>query len=182
MTDPAEIEKEFDYAKDNGWLTTFIQCSKDYDWPASVLMAIASRETNMKNIVGDGGHGYGCMQIDVRSFTDFCHSGGWRDPHACIEKGAEVLESKRTEIGRGVGKALSVGGYHFTGAKFANQEDLNRVAIAAYNCGLWAYYHFSKGGSPDLSTTGHDYSADVLARSAEFVKLIALETGTTVEG
>lgn len=33
-------------------------------------MAIASRETNMHNVVGDGGHGYGIMQIDDRNFPE----------------------------------------------------------------------------------------------------------------
>jgi hypothetical protein len=40
-----------------------------------ILMAIASRETNMRNIIGDGGHGYGIMQIDDRSFPEWCNSG-----------------------------------------------------------------------------------------------------------
>lgn len=172
----AEIEAQYDYAKANGWLPTFLKCAADYDWPPEILMAIASRETNMRNIVGDGGHGYGVMQIDSRSFPDFTHSGAWHDPLGCIEKGCQVLESKRTEAGRGIGKSLTVGGSHFVGSPFANQVQLNRVAIAAYNCGLWAYYNFSTGKHPvDAFTTGHDYSEDVIARAVEFAKLLELE-------
>ncbi len=67
-------------------------------------MAIASRETNMRNIVGDGGHGYGIMQIDDRSYPDWCHSGLWKDATAGIQKGASVLDAKRETIRDGQGR------------------------------------------------------------------------------
>ena len=46
----------------------FKTAAERYQLPPEILLAIASRETNMRNIIGDGGHGYGIMQIDDRSF------------------------------------------------------------------------------------------------------------------
>jgi soluble lytic murein transglycosylase-like protein len=70
-----DLRRQFQRAKKNGWLQTFKKAAEKYDFPPEVLLAIASRETNMRNIIGDGGHGYGIMQIDDRSFPEWCHSG-----------------------------------------------------------------------------------------------------------
>lgn len=170
MTD--YIAQQFQYAKTNGWIDAFIKAGKDYDFAPSLLMAVASRETNMRNIVGDGGHGYGLMQIDLRSFPEWVASGAWRHPEQVIEKGAQILDQKMTQIHNGVGKILNIGGYSFTGRIFHTAEDAIKTAVAAYNSGLWAYYCFSKGEDPDRLTTGHDYSKDVLMRQVEFDKLL----------
>ena len=37
-----------------------------YGFPPCLLHAVASRETNMRNVVGDGGHGHGVFQLDDR--------------------------------------------------------------------------------------------------------------------
>ena len=163
---------EFEYAKDHGWLDAFEKAGKDYEIPEELLMGIASRETNMRNIVGDGGHGYGLMQIDVRSFPGWVQSGAWRFPEQGIERGAQVLDQKRTEIGHGVGKRLAIGGYSFVGKLFGDQATLNRVSVADYNAGLWGYYCYSLGRDPDQFTTGKNYSADVLRRAATFAELL----------
>ena len=41
------------------------------DLPPGLLLAIASSETNCRNMVVDGGHGRGVFQIDDRWHTDF---------------------------------------------------------------------------------------------------------------
>src|SRR6476469_5413996 len=61
-----DLKRQFERAKKNGWIKTFKSAAATYQFPPEVLMAIASRETNMRNIIGDGGHGYGLMQIDDR--------------------------------------------------------------------------------------------------------------------
>ena len=170
MTD--YLAQQFQYAKANGWLAAFVKAGKDYDFAPSLLMAIASRETNMRNIVGDGGHGYGLMQIDIRSFGEWIDSGAWRHPVQVIEKGAQILDQKMTQIHNGAGRPITVGGFNFTGATFPTAAAAIRVAVAAYNSGLWAYYCFSKGEDPDRLTTGHNYSKDVLARQEEFERLL----------
>ena len=170
MTD--YVKQQFAYAKANGWLVAFVKAGKDYDFAPSLLMAIASRETNMRNIVGDGGHGYGLMQIDVRSFGEWVASGAWQHPEQVIEKGAQVLDQKMCQVHQGMGKLLTVGGHSFTGAHFPTAEAAIRVAVAAYNAGLWAYYCFSKGEDPDRLTTGHNYSKDVMQRQVGFEALL----------
>jgi hypothetical protein len=165
------LKSQFKLAQDNGWIAVFRKAGKDYDFPAAIVMAIASRETNMKNIIGDGGHGYGIMQIDDRSFPDWCHSGIWKDAKAGIIKGATVLDSKRESIRLGQGKKLKVGGVSFTGKSGLTAAELLQTSLAAYNSGLWAYYSLSKFGDPDRKTTGKDYSRDTLARAAVFRNL-----------
>ena len=135
-------------------------------------MAIASRETNMRNIIGDGGHGYGIMQIDDRSFPEWTNSGLWKDVNAAIQKGALVLHSKEQTIRNGQGKRLKVGSTPFVGKGQLSKDELLRTAIAAYNSGLWAYYNLTKYGDPDRRTTGRDYSKDVLKRAQVFRKLL----------
>lgn len=170
---PNDIQNQFQRAVNNNWIAAFRKAAADYHFPAEVLMGIASRETNMQSIVGDGGHGYGMMQIDDRSFPDWCHSGAWRDVGACIQKGALVLDSKREQIRSGQGKTLSIGGESFQGKSNLSDDDLLRMAISAYNCGLWAYYNFSTDRDIDRFSTGHDYSADTLKRVALFRQKLA---------
>ena len=173
-----EIQREFAYAKAQGWLPLFAQAGSLYNFTPALLMGIASRETNMKNIQGDfqGGiyHGYGLMQIDIGSYPDFCRSGDWRDVAKGIHMGAMVLNSKQVQIHEGVGRRIEVKSTVFTGAKLSD-ADFNRTAVAAYNAGLWAYYGMSVRGNPDLYTTGHDYSADVINRTKQFADCLAAE-------
>ena len=63
----ALLKLQYDRAKSNGWLIHFANAAAKYGHTTADLVAIASRETNMKNIAGDAGHGYGLMQIDIRS-------------------------------------------------------------------------------------------------------------------
>jgi hypothetical protein len=100
-----DLKRQFKRAKKNGWIKTFKSAAATYQLPPEVLMAITSRETNMRNIIGDGGHGYGLMQIDDRSFPEWCNSGLWKGPHAGIQKGALVLHSKQQTIRNGPGKS-----------------------------------------------------------------------------
>jgi hypothetical protein len=75
-----DLKRQFERAKKNGWIKTFKSAAATYQLPPEVLMAITSRETNMRNIIEDGGHGYGLMQIDDRSFPEWCNSGLWKGP------------------------------------------------------------------------------------------------------
>jgi hypothetical protein len=59
--DERDLARQFERAKQNGWIRFFKDAAKRYQFPRN-LLAIASRETNMRNIIGDGGHGYGIMQ------------------------------------------------------------------------------------------------------------------------
>jgi transglycosylase-like protein with SLT domain len=179
------IRKAFDRCDELGWVPYFRDAAKENDFDPELLMAIGYRETHLDpkylKVAGDNGHGYGLMQIDNRSYPDWVNSGKWKDAESCINKGAEVLDSKRTEIQNGIGEKLTVKtlagvSYEFEGKQIVG-ADLLRVTVAAYNCGLWAYYHFSKGHDVDRGTTGQDYSKDVLAKAARFKPLLVPKVG-----
>lgn len=144
-------------------------------------MGIGYRESSLNEkylkVAGDNGNGYGLMQIDIRSYRDWVASEKWKDAEACISKGAEVLASKRDGITAVIGKkdiqvkTLSGETYKFDGRPISG-ESLLQVTVAAYNCGMWAYYHYSKGHDVDRGTTGQDYSKDVLVKAGRFKELL----------
>lgn len=111
------------------------------------------------------------------AYPEWVKAENWKDAKACILEGAEVLASKRDEIKSSVGKknikvqTLAGKTYSFDGKEIAGQ-DLLSVTVAAYNCGMWAYYHYSKGHDVDQGTTGQDYSKDVLKKTARFKQLL----------
>ena len=165
---PHDLQNQFATAKSNGWLEFFQKAANEHQFSADILLAVASRETNMRNIIGDGGHGYGLMQIDDRSFPDWCHSGMWKVPQAAIKQGALVLDGKRETIRHAQGQNLNVAGHSFTGKPNLTDQELLQTAIASYNSGLWAYYCLTVDGDPDRRTSHQDYSADTLARARLF--------------
>jgi hypothetical protein len=62
---PDELATEYRQAKAQ-W--PFITTVNDaYGLPPALLYALGSRETNLQNEIGDGGHGHGVFQLDDRS-------------------------------------------------------------------------------------------------------------------
>jgi len=130
------------------------------------LFAIASRETNCVNELGDfhGGvyHGVGIVQIDAqhpiaRKARD---DGSWKtDPDPLIAFGAGLLA------------------HNIRQARVAfpdwDADAQLKVAASGYNCGMPSAIAAAKDGDSDLHTTGHDYGRDVMARMAMFVALVA---------
>lgn len=170
---PGDIRNQFKRSQKSGWLPFFQSAANDYQFEESLLMAVASRETNIKNIVGDGGHGYGIMQIDDRSFPDWCHSGAWKDAEQAIIKGASVLDDKRTFVEKNQGKKITFGKkYSFVGKDHLTAGEILRIAVSSYNCGVWAYYNVSQGKDVDATSTGKDYSADVKRRQDAFAEYL----------
>jgi len=175
------ITAAFQRCQQLGWITFFRAAVADNAFAPEVLMGMGYRETGLNpkylTVTGDNGHGYGLMQVDIRSYPEWVNAGNWKDAQSCISKGAEILASKRAGIQAAVGRTnirlkTSAGGVcSFDGAPIAG-DDLLRVSVAAYNCGMWAYYHFSKGHDVDRGTTGQDYSKDVLAKTAVFRQLL----------
>jgi soluble lytic murein transglycosylase-like protein len=162
----SEFQIEYNRAKTNGWLPLFQAAAAAHDFPPELLMGIASRETNMKDIKGDfqGGiyHGYSLMQIDIGTDPTFCKA--WRpnvNVDQSIERGAQILASKRDY--------LRAHGY----------ADLKDIA-AAYNTGERnVVKSLAAGRDSDLTTTGHNYGSDVMARSAAFKLLLDADTVAT---
>lgn len=176
-----DLRQQYNRAKANGWIPWFAEAGDsvpDDEIDAADLMAIASRETNMKNIKGDFRdgryHGYSLMQLDIGSHPEWIASGAWRDAHKAIHKGADALDDKLQEVISGRGERLKAKAGAFTGKDFT-PEQLRLIAFAAYNSGLNAYYSFSVDGDADKRTTGKNYGRDVDRRSVYFRKWLDVD-------
>lgn len=175
------VTAAFQRCQQLGWIPFFQDAATANAFPPEVLMGVGYRETNLNpkylTVAGDNGNGYGLMQVDIHSYPDWVNAGSWKDAQSCISKGAEILASKRAGIQAAIGRTditLTTRAGEvctFDGVPIAG-DDLLRVSVAAYNCGMWAYYHFCKGHDIDRGTTGQDYSRDVLAKAALFQQLL----------
>lgn len=133
----------------NKYQDAIMAASKKYDVPPEIITAVMSRESNGQNIVGDGGHGRGLMQIDDRSHGSWLasHNQGL-DPASNIDYGTSIIRQNLNAFG---------GDY--------------KKALAAYNAGGGnVQAAVSRGLSADAYTTGHDYGSDVLSRAQGFKK------------
>lgn len=182
---PQWLVAQYNRAKKNGWLPYFEEGATKYDFATSDLLGLASRESNLQNIKGDFHdgvyHGFSLMQLDINSYGAWIRSGKWEDPREAILKGCEALAAKREQIVKA--SKLKTATIKFRSGKIARftpkpftDEQLRQMTLAAYNCGLAAYYHFSIGNSIDAGTTGKNYSKDVLKRSQDFKDLMARDT------
>lgn len=118
---------------------------RQYGLPAGLLYAVGSRETNLTNEVGDGGHGHGVWQLDDRSHT--IPAGFDRNVQAQAAKAAAMLAALIKQFAA----------YGPPGAL--------RCALAAYNAGAGTVqYNVAHGLGVDHGTAGNDYGADVFER------------------
>lgn len=157
-----EARSQFEAAKANGILDDIKQAAKSFALPVDLLLAIASRETNITNELGDGGHGVGVMQIDVRYHSlaqQLRQNDRWKTGPgrlSLIEEGVNILESNLNNAE----------------AHIHDPEQALRVAVAGYNCGIHNAIVGHYEGDCDTYTTGNDYSSDVFARRALFAALL----------
>ena len=152
-----DLRSQFTSAKAHGWLPYFEEAAQQSAFPVELLLAIASRETNMRNIKGDFHnevyHGYGIMQVDIGTDPEFCRNWTPEKVKESIDRGTQIL----------VGKRSYLAGHHIT--------DLKAIA-AAYNTGEGNVARsVAAGRDPDSTTTGGDYGRDVLARMGVFEQL-----------
>lgn len=121
--------------------------------PAGLLLAVGSRETNLTNKVGDGGHGHGVWQRDDR----------WHTIPSGYDEYVDVQANDAAALLAANYKALGHWAY----------------AVAAYNAGVTGVHNaLLEGKSADSVTAGGDYAADVLGRLA----LMNKETTTMPTG
>ena len=125
--------------------------SKHVDY--ALIRAIVSRETNMHNVVGDGGHGRGYFQIDDRSHGVWLRSVGAGSGTPPVSAAARyAVDLMEANILQAIAAGVPMG------------ERL-RVAVAGYNCGVGGALAAWGCGDIDARTAGGDYSADVLERA-----------------
>jgi soluble lytic murein transglycosylase-like protein len=125
------------------------QSAAKYHLAPAYVAAVMDRETGGHNIIGDGGHGHGLMQIDNRSFGPWLasnHNG--LDPATNIDKGCSLLRENLD--------AAAAHGLH--------GDQALKFAASAYNAGLGGAEAGLRSGNSDARTTGHNYGADVLNR------------------
>jgi hypothetical protein len=179
---PAWLSTQYARAKRNGWLPFYRDAAAKFNFTTEDLLGKDSRESNLNNIKGDYHdgvyHGFGLPQLDIGSHRKFIESGQWQDVAKVVMKGAEALAEKRDQIVKASKmktvtiKFRSGKTVKFTPKPF-NDDELRQMTLAAYNCGLASYYHFSLGHDIDAGTTGKNYSADIIERSKDFADLMA---------
>lgn len=163
MASPVSISTELTYLRVRGILGYFVLASERYGIPLVLLLAVASRESNMglgldANWTGDHGYGIGIMQIDKRYHPGFTETHPNNDHQANINYGAQFLAD-----------LINVFNGEF------------RSAIAAYNAGETRVRNALRARlDPDQVTTGGDYSRDVLHRMEVIQSVMGLTKASSV--
>lgn len=161
----ASLQVQINRARANGWLELFARAEKRYGLPKGLLLAVASRETSMSQIIGDGGHGRGIFQFDDRYQQAFLReykalqAGGMPPVKVAAMYAARILAAHHA-------RALKDGIPAARAWKFAASA-YNRGYTGARN----GYYQH---GDSDYFTAGRDYAADVMWRRKQFAMLLKL--------
>jgi hypothetical protein len=168
MTTPSKLQllNQLHSLRHTGFDQKLEQHAQAHGIPPPFFFAIASRETNCINKLGDFKHGefhgVGIVQIDIqhplaRQARD---SGSWKtNPDPLIDFGAQMLQDNI--------KAAKAALPNF------NAQQQLKVATSGYNCGVQKAIDAAKHGDSDAPTTGGDYGRDVITRMAIFEELIA---------
>src|SRR5580765_609143 len=143
-------------ARSRGWLPIMTMAEKRHNLPAGLLLAVASRETNMEDKVGDAGHGRGLFQIDDRFHDD------WLAQHGAPGAGTTPRLADAAEFAA----AMFASNLSFGKQKGVGAKDLMKYACSAYNAGAGGALEGFRGGDSDRRTAGGDYGRDVLDRLA----------------
>ena len=141
-------------ARTRGWASTMRKAEKRHNLPAGLLLAVASRETDMEDIVGDKGHGRGLFQIDDRFHGDWLAAHGAPGP-ATTPRIGDAAEFAASMLESNLDFAFQNG---------VSAADRLRFACSAYNAGPGGALAGHQRGDCDRKTTGGDYGRDVLER------------------
>jgi len=133
----------------------FILAANQFSLPPALLAAIASRESRggavLKNGFGDGGHGFGLMQVDNRNPFKVQQDGGPAgQPH--INQATGILANKLASVKK----------------QFSALPDVEQLqmAVSRYNGGAG-----KQPPNSDAGTTGGDYMNDVWARARFYARV-----------
>jgi peptidoglycan hydrolase-like protein with peptidoglycan-binding domain len=151
----ASFRAELEEARRGGVVDLCLAAEGKAGLPRAVLLAIASRETHCRDIVGDGGHGRGLFQVDDRSHAAFLRRHGVGGPGgippvaAAADYAGQLLKDNLA-FGRGKGLA---------------GDALLKFALSAYNAGAGgAWRSLQERGDSDARTAHGNYARDVLER------------------
>src|ERR1022692_1634812 len=137
----------------NGLFADLAAAAQANSLPLSWVLAIGSRETNLRAIRGDFQkgqyHGIGILQIDIQHgiAEEASADGTWAtDPQPLIDYGVKLLASNLAEVK--------------TSLPLRDMDDQMKIASAGYNCGITRALAAAMDGDCDVRTTGHDYGSD----------------------
>lgn len=158
------LAAELARARAAGWARACATAEQASELPPGLLLAIASQETDMNDVVGDGGHGRGLFQIDDRSHTTFlrqqgANRAGGKPPVPAAAKYAAGLVRFNHDFGARNG---------------VPERDRLKFALSAYNAGAGGALEGFKVGDSDRRTTGGDYGKAVLGRFAIYQSLLGV--------
>jgi hypothetical protein len=107
-----DLRRQLERIRKDNWLAWFQESARRQGTTTAELLALGSRETNLKNIRGDfrGGvyHGFGVLQVDIGTDPDYCRNWTPKNVEPSIRRGSEILASKLTQVVKGQNKTLSV--------------------------------------------------------------------------
>src|SRR3954451_23745363 len=151
-----QLAQQVALARSRGWLRSIAQAEKRHKLPHGMLLTIASRETNMQDVVGDGGHGRGLFQIDDRFHGDWLAKHGARGPGT----------TPRLKDAAEFAAAMLASNVSYAQQKKVGEDQQVRFAASAYNAGCGGAFSGFQAGDCDKRTAGGDYGSDVLERLA----------------
>ena len=161
----SELQIELERLRTTGFDVKLAAQAAAHGLPTALLFAIASRETNCVNRLGDWqngeAHGVGIVQIDIQhpAARQARDDGSWRsNPDPLIAMGAQLLADNLRQAQQA---------FPNTGA-----DEQLKIAASGYNCGMGPAMAGARKGDSDQGTTGRDYGADVIARMKEFEELL----------
>jgi hypothetical protein len=166
MITKSQVLNQLHSLRHTGFDVKLSQQATTHTFPPSFSFAIASRETNYINELGDfqGGepHGIGIVQIDIQHpiALQARNDGSWKtNPDPLIAFGAQLL-ANNIQSAKQAFPSLGI------------QQQL-KIAASGYNWGMTRAIAGAQSGDSDKATTGHDYGRDVMTRMAIFEELIA---------
>jgi peptidoglycan hydrolase-like protein with peptidoglycan-binding domain len=151
-----QLAQQVALARSRGWLPPIARAEKRHKLPKGMLLAVASRETNMQDIVGDSGHGRGLFQIDDR------FHGDWLAKHGARGGGTTPRIKDAAEFAA----AMLASNASYAEQKGVGSDQVIRFAASAYNAGCGGALAGFQAGDCDKKTAGGDYGTDVLERLA----------------
>jgi Transglycosylase SLT domain len=161
----SELQIELQRLRADGLVGKLAEQAAAQGLPPALLVAIASRETNCVNRLGDWqngeAHGVGIVQIDIQhaAARQARDDGSWRtNPEPLIALGAELLADNLHQAQQAFPEA--------------GADEQMKIAASGYNCGMGAAILGARKGDSDQRTTGRDYGADVMARMKVFAELM----------
>ena len=147
---------ELDSARATGIAQLIYAAAEAHGISQAFATAIGSRENDLINSIGDGGHAVGVMQVDRRFWPEAQQAyddDSWEtNPAALIGLGCQIL-------------ADNLAWAQKTYPSYT-EDQWYKIAAAAYNAGTGGATNGIEIGDCDKFTTGANYGADVCQRMA----------------